>query len=91
MEVISLLSRAKALGFDLGQIIAFGIMYGVLRTDLMKIFDRQFDKLIEAIKSLEKAHNDRLNKIEAHVGLKGLPREGYKHEPRDQTGITDYS
>lgn len=66
MEVIPLLTAAKNMGFDLGQIISLAAMYFMLRKDLMK----QLDKLIFAINSLEKAHNERLSKIEAHVGLK---------------------
>lgn len=66
MEVVPLLTAAKQMGFDLGQMISLAIMYFMLRKDLMK----QLDKLIIAIQSLEKAHNERLSKIEAHVGLK---------------------
>lgn len=66
MEVVPLLTAAKQMGFDLGQMISLAIMYFMLRKDLMK----QLDKLIIAIQSLEKAHNERLNKIESHIGLK---------------------
>lgn len=66
MEVVPLLTSAKQMGFDVGQLLSLAAMYFMLRKDLMK----QLDKLIIAIQSLEKAHNERLSKIEAHVGLK---------------------
>lgn len=65
-----MLSEAKNMGFDVGHLVSLGAMYFMLRSDLIKIIDKQFSKLIDAIQSLEHAHNERLNKIEAHVGLK---------------------
>lgn len=70
MDFVTLLIEAKRLGLDITQIVQFIILYFLLKKDLTKIIDAQFNKLIDAIKSLEKAHNDRLNKIEVHVGLK---------------------
>lgn len=70
MDIVNLLIEAKRLGLDITQIVQFVILYFLLKKDLTKIIDAQFNKLIDAIKSLEKAHNDRLNKIEVHVGLK---------------------
>lgn len=69
MEVISILTAAKEMGFEVGHIVSLLVMYFLLKKDLLKVFDKQFEKLIEAIKSLEKVHNERLEKIEAHVGL----------------------
>jgi hypothetical protein len=70
MDFVSLLIEAKRLGLDITQIVQFIILYFLLKKDLTKLIDAQFNKLIDAIKSLEKAHNERLNKIEMHVGLK---------------------
>ena len=58
------------MGLDLTQLLMFATVYFLLRKDLVKVMDRQFDKLIVAINSLEKTHNDRLNRIENHIGLK---------------------
>lgn len=69
MEIISLLTAAKELGFEIGHILSLIMMYLMLRRDLMKVFDKQFGKLIDAIKTLEKAHNKRLTEIETHVGM----------------------
>lgn len=69
MEIIALLATAKELGFEVGHIISLLVMYFLLKRDLLKVFDKQFEKLIDAIKGLEKVHNDRLEKIESHVGL----------------------
>ena len=74
-ELLGTLIEAKRLGFDFGQILSLIILYVLLRRDLSKVIDQQFNKLIDALKSLEKAHNDRLNKIEAHVGLKNTKEE----------------
>lgn len=70
MDVLALLTTAKEAGFEAGGIVSLLGMYFMLRRDLMKVFDKQFGKLIDAIKSLEKAHNDRLEKIETHIGIK---------------------
>lgn len=70
MDVLTVLMEAKRLGLDLTQLFMFGTVYLLLRRDLVKVMDRQFDKLIMAINLLEKAHNERLNKLEAHIGLK---------------------
>lgn len=70
MDVLTVLMEAKRLGLDLTQLLMFGTVYFLLRRDLVKVMDRQFDKLIMAINLLEKAHNERLNKLEAHIGLK---------------------
>jgi hypothetical protein len=70
MDIFNLLIEAKRLGLDVTQLVQFIILYYLLKKDLTKIIDLQFSKLIDAIKSLEKAHNDRLSKIEVHVGLK---------------------
>lgn len=69
-EVFAILAEARALGFDLGQMASLLAIYFLLRKDLTKVIDKQFNKLIDALKSLENAHNERLNRIEAHVGLK---------------------
>ena len=66
MEIIALLTTAKQVGMDVGSIVQMMIMFFMVK----KMFDKQFDKLILAINSLEKAHNERLSRIEAHVGLK---------------------
>ena len=65
-EFIALMTTAKNAGFDFGQYVALVTIYFMLK----RMFDKQFDKLIGAINSLEKAHNERLSKIEAHVGIK---------------------
>jgi hypothetical protein len=70
MDIFNLLIEAKRIGLDVTQLVQFIILYYLLKKDLTKIIDFQFSKLIDAIKSLEKAHNDRLSKIEVHVGLK---------------------
>lgn len=70
MDIFNLLIEAKRIGLDVTQLVQFIILYYLLKKDLTKIIDLQFSKLIDAIKSLEKAHNDRLSKIEVHVGLK---------------------
>lgn len=70
MDIFNLLIEAKKIGLDVTQLVQFIILYYLLKKDLTKIIDLQFSKLIDAIKSLEKAHNDRLSKIEVHVGLK---------------------
>lgn len=70
MDIMEVLTLAKNMGFDVGQIISLAVMYVALRKDLLKVLDQQLGKLIDAIKDLEKAHNARLDKIEAHVGLK---------------------
>lgn len=70
MEILTLLSTAKQAGFDIGSLVSLVIIYFMLRKDLIKVIDKQFDKLIVAINSLEKAHSERLSKIEAHVGIK---------------------
>jgi hypothetical protein len=36
----------------------------------MKVIDNSINKLVDAINSLEKTHDQRLSKIEVHVGLK---------------------
>ena len=69
-ELISLLTTAKTAGLDLTQLLMFVTVYFLLRKDLVKIMDRQFDKLIGAINSLERTHNERLNRIETHIGLR---------------------
>ena len=65
-ELIALLTTAKQVGMDVGSMVQMVIMFFMVK----KMFDKQFDKLILAINSLEKAHNERLSKIEAHVGIK---------------------
>ena len=68
--MFDILLNAKRLGLDITQMILYISIYFLLRRDLSKLIDAQFNKLIAAIKSLENAHNERLNKIEVHVGLK---------------------
>lgn len=70
MDMFDILLNAKRLGLDITQMILYISIYFLLRRDLSKLIDAQFNKLIAAIKSLENAHNERLNKIEVHVGLK---------------------
>jgi hypothetical protein len=70
MDIVTIILEAKRMGLDLTQILMFATVYFLLRKDLVKVMDRQFDKLIVAINSLEKTHNDRLNRIENHIGLK---------------------
>lgn len=65
-ELIALLTTAKQVGMDVGSMVQMVIMFFMVK----RMFDKQFDKLILAINSLEKAHNERLSKIEAHVGIK---------------------
>ena len=65
-EIIALLTTAKQVGMDIGSMVQMVIMFFMVK----RMFDKQFDKLILAINSLEKAHNERLSKIEAHVGIK---------------------
>lgn len=69
-ELIALLTTAKQAGFDLGSLVSLVVIYFMLKRDLIKVIDKQFDKLIVAINSLEKAHNERLSKIEYHIGIK---------------------
>lgn len=70
MDIVTLLMDAKKLGLDIQQIILFGMVYWMLRRDLMKVIDGSINKLVEAINALERTHNERLSKIEVHVGLK---------------------
>jgi hypothetical protein len=70
MDIVTIILEAKRMGLDLTQLLMFSTVYFLLRKDLVKVMDRQFDKLIVAINSLEKTHNDRLNRIENHIGLK---------------------
>jgi hypothetical protein len=70
MDIVTIILEAKRMGLDLTQLLMFATVYFLLRKDLVKVMDRQFDKLIVAINSLEKTHNDRLNRIENHIGLK---------------------
>lgn len=65
-ELIALLTTAKQVGMDVGSMVQMVIMFFMVK----KMFDKQFDKLILAINSLEKAHNERLSKIEYHIGIK---------------------
>lgn len=65
-EFIALLTTAKQIGMDIGSIVQMMVMFWMIK----RMFDKQFDKLILAINSLERAHNERLSKIEAHVGIK---------------------
>lgn len=69
-EIFGLLLEAKKLGLDITQLVLYITIYVLLRRDLSRLIDAQFNKLIAALKSLENAHNERLNKIEVHVGLK---------------------
>lgn len=64
MEIIALLTSAKELGVDVGHLGSLGFMYFMLRKDLMKVIDSQFNKLIDAIKSLEATHNKRIVGLE---------------------------
>lgn len=66
MEIIALLTAAKEMGFETGHILSMVIIYLMLQRTVKK----EFDKLITAIKELEKSHNQRLEIIETHVGLK---------------------
>lgn len=70
MEIIATLTALKEMGIEVGQIGAYFAMYFMLKRDLLKATEKQFDKLIDAIKSLERAHNERLTTIETHIGLK---------------------
>lgn len=65
-EIIALLTTAKQIGMDIGSMVQMVIMFFMVK----RMFDKQFEKLIGAINSLEKAHNERLSKIENHIGLK---------------------
>lgn len=70
MDIFEVLINAKKLGLDIQQLLLFGMVYYLLRRDLMKVIDNSINKLVDAINSLEKTHNERLSKIEVHVGLK---------------------
>jgi hypothetical protein len=70
MDIVTLLMDAKKLGLDIQQLLLFGMVYYLLRRDLMKVIDNSINKLVDAINSLEKTHDQRLSKIEVHVGLK---------------------
>jgi len=65
-ELIALFVTAKQIGMDIGSMVQMIVMFWMIK----RMFDKQFDKLILAINSLERAHNERLSKIEAHVGIK---------------------
>lgn len=67
MEIIALLTSMKDMGLDVGQLGTMGLIYFMLRKDLLKVIDKQFDKLIDAIQSLEKAHNARLQVLEGDL------------------------
>lgn len=69
MEIVALLTAAKEIGFDIGQLSTLGLLYFMLRKDLMKVIDKQFNKLIDAIKSLEATHNKRIEVLEVDVVL----------------------
>lgn len=66
MDILTLLTTAKTLGFDVGHIGTLVLIYFLLD----RSFSKKFDKLIHAIESLERAHNDRLTTIETKMGLK---------------------
>lgn len=66
MEIIALLTTAKEMGIETGQIFSMIVIYFMLQRTVKK----EFEKLIVAIKDLEKSHNQRLEIIETHVGLK---------------------
>lgn len=78
MDLIALFKTATEMGFDAGQIVMFAVIYWRLRKDLKKglaedlksLVGSEFAKLIGAINQLERTHNERLKKIEDHVGLK---------------------
>ncbi len=74
MEIIAILTAMKEMGFEAGQILSLIVMYFMLRRDLIKtlgvMIKEAFDRLIGALNSLEESHNNRLKKIEDHIGLK---------------------
>ena len=86
MEVVALLTAMKEMGFEAGHILSLLVMYFMLHSRLIKVVDKKitelFEKLIEAIgdlktamKDLEKVHNERIQKIETHIGLKPKEQE----------------
>jgi len=66
MEIIAMLTAAKEMGFEAGQMVATLIVYLLLD----RSFSKRFGELIKAIKDLEATHNKRIETIETHVGLK---------------------
>lgn len=53
-------------GFSSGQILAYILMYFMLRRDLKKSFSEQFNGLVKSINNLVKE----IHEIRTHVGLK---------------------
>lgn len=85
LEIFAILTTMKEMGFEAGHILSLVIMYVMLKKDVLKVLEKRsteiFDKIIDtvskrmeelilAIRDLEKSHNDRLQKIEDHIGLK---------------------
>ena len=66
MEFLTILAVSKEMGLDPQVIVPMGIVYFLLN----RSFSSQFERLIQAINSLEKTHNERLKRIEDHVGLR---------------------
>lgn len=69
MEVVALLTAMKEMGFEAGHILSLIAMYWMLHSKLVKIIDKKFSELINAMKDLEKVHNERIKKIETKIGL----------------------
>lgn len=69
MDFIQLFTQAKEMGLEIGQIASYIVLYLMLRRDVLKVSDKQFTKLIDAIKSLEATHNARINNIENLTSL----------------------
>lgn len=63
MEIITLLTTAKEAGFETGTIVSIAVIAVMLRRDVIKILDKQVDKIVKAIG----AHNERLNVLETDV------------------------
>lgn len=65
MEALALITAAKQFGLDVQILVPMAIVYFLLN----RSFAKQFAKLIDAINRLEKSHNERISRIEDHVGL----------------------
>lgn len=63
MDIVTLLLTAKKLGFDVGTLAGLAVIAFILRRDVMKLIDKQVNKIVIAIG----AHNDRLGALESDV------------------------
>jgi len=61
MDFLTIYTTAKELGFSVGQISGFILMFFVLKLNLLKVMSN---------------HNERLEAVEVHVGFKEVKSKG---------------